>query len=179
MSSFPRRSARLSHHLAPDQSQARSLSSNSVPSFSQPSSTSTTSHPSPTNDSLIPPPPPPTPQQPQLKVNPPFVPQQPHLNAPLPSPSANDVDPFFGRPHSQPNPYVTQQSSLMSSQGQQQSQNQEQPSHLHPHTNSMSGTHPQTIPGMVAGQMPPDFLAEAAKRAQVACLMRDMGDITL
>jgi hypothetical protein len=28
-------------------------------------------------------------------------------------------------------------------------------------------------------QMPPDFLAEAAKRAQIACLMRDMGDVSL
>lgn len=182
MSSFPRRSARLAPHLTAEQAQQRSLSSHSVPTFSQPSSTSTTSHPSPTNNTLNPPPPPPTPQHPRLNLQAQIMPQKQHLNAPLPSPSANDINPFFGRPQSQPNPYAAQPTSYSAPQEQQQTfgqQNQEQAQHLHPHTNSFSGSQPQNIAGMDASQMPPDFLAEAAKRAQIACLMRDLNDVSI
>jgi hypothetical protein len=184
MSSFPRRSARLSPHLTQDQSQAR-LTSSSVPSLhqiSQPSSTSTTSHPSPSNQSLNPPPPPPTPQQPNgFKVQPVFMPHQSHLNVPLPSPSANDINPFFARPQSQPNPYAAQQNGYTHSNPEQtyQQYNPEQPPQLHPHTNSMSQPHSQNIRDLNPGQLPADFLAEAAKRAQIACLMRDLSDVTL
>jgi hypothetical protein len=185
MSSFPRRSARLSPHLSQDQ---RSFISSSTPSLhhlSQPSSTSTTSHPSPSNQSLNPPPPPPTPQNTNgLKVQPSFMPNQPSLQVPLPSPSANDVNPFFGRPSSQPNPY-SQQPNFPHSQPeqmqipQQQTLMPEQPPQFHPHANSLSQSHPQNMRDLTPGQLPPDFLAEAAKRAQIACLMRDMGDVSL
>lgn len=184
MSSFPRRSARLSPHLTQDQSQSR-LTSSSVPSLhqiSQPSSTSTTSHPSPCNPSLNPPPPPPTPHHSNgLKVQPAFMSHPSHLNVPLPSPSANDMSSFFGRPQSQPNPYTTQQSNYSHSHPEQthQQQTSEQAPQLHPHTNSMSQSHPQHIRDLNPSQLPPDFLAEAAKRAQIACLMRDLGDVTL
>jgi hypothetical protein len=95
------------------------------------------------------------------------------------------MGPFFGRPHSQPNPYASQQlhpgyQPSQSFGGQQPPMNQQgQQHHLHPHTNSMSQEHPALAQGMNPGQLPPDFLAEAAKRAQMACLMRDIGDITL
>ena len=186
MSSFPRRSARLTPHFGQDQTQARSLSSNSVPTLpiSQPSSTSTTSYPSPSNQSLNPPPPPPTPQQPNsLKIQSGFMPQQSHLNVPLPSPSANDLNPFFGRPKSQPNPYATQQmqNGYPHSHPQHyQQQSMEQASQIHPHQNSISQQHPQDMSNTGSmGQLQGDFLAEAAKRAQIACLMRDFGDVSI
>ena len=105
--------------------------------------------------------------------------QQQHFNAPLPSPSANDMNSFFGRPNSQPTSFASQQSAQTASPFEPQTyeQTQEQPPQLHPHTNSISqARHPVNS---MAPQMPPDFLAEAAKRAQIACLMRDMGDVSL
>jgi hypothetical protein len=106
--------------------------------------------------------------------------QQQHLGAPLPSPSTNEV-PFFSRTHSQPNPFQQQNQNTSAFQQQSFMQNQEQaqPQHLHPHSNSMSHPSQHRNVNAMAPHMPPDFLAEAAKRAQVACLMRDMGDITL
>jgi len=50
---------------------------------------------------------------------------------------------------------------------------------FHPHTNSMSQEHPAHHGFANPGQLPPDFLAEAAKRAELACLMRDFGDVSL
>jgi hypothetical protein len=189
MSSFPRRSARLSsQQLSPDPFAQRggNLSAPAYANnFSQPSSTSTTSHPSPISDAMHPPPPPSTPLQPQhrLQIQPHFAALQQqgqsHLNAPLPSPSGGETAPFFGRPNSQPNPYTSQQlhpgfqthqgygdqNPQMSQQGQQY------------HSGSLPTDH--TAQSMAPGQLPPDFLAEAAKRAQMACLMRDMGDVSL
>jgi hypothetical protein len=107
------------------------------------------------------------------------------MNAPLPSPSAAEMGPFFGRPYSQPNPYASQQlhpgyQAQQSFGGQQSQMNQQgQQNHLHPHANSISQEHPTHAQPMNPGQLPPDFLAEAAKRAQMACLMRDIGDISL
>jgi hypothetical protein len=108
-----------------------------------------------------------------------------HLNAPLPSPSAGDGEPFFGRPHSQPNPYSShphhqnpQQASAFGLPSQQQQQPQQYPQqqqqHLHHNSFSQQNSHPGQ-----PGHMPHDFLAEAAKRAQMACLMRDLGDVSL
>ncbi|ETN43228.1 uncharacterized protein HMPREF1541_02387 [Cyphellophora europaea CBS 101466] len=181
MSAFsPRRSARLA------QDQARSLTSQSTPSFtySQSSSLSSTAHPSPTNDALNPPPPPSTPQQPNLRhqlQNNYAMSQQQAFNAPLPSPSASDMSPFFGRSNanSQPTSFTSQQSVQTASPFEQQAygQNQEQSSQFHPHSNSMSQARPAI--NSMTPQMPADFLAEAAKRAQIACLMRDMGDVSL
>ncbi|OCT54234.1 hypothetical protein CLCR_00332 [Cladophialophora carrionii] len=191
MSSYPRRSARLSsQHLHQEHFQQRSgtLSAPAFAnSFSQPSSASTSSHPSPVSDSMHPPPPPSTPQQPQnrLQIQPHYMQQpqqgQSHMNAPLPSPSGAEMGPFFGRPYSQPNPYASQQLPGQQPFGGQQPQmtQQGQPHHLHPHTDSMSQDHPAHAQAMNPGQLPPDFLAEAAKRAQMACLMRDIGDISL
>jgi hypothetical protein len=109
------------------------------------------------------------------------MPQQAHLNVPLPSPSANDLNPFFGRPQSQPNSFSAQQNGYPHSHPQQnyQQQIQEQPPQLHPHTNSISQGHPHGLGLNNAGQLQGDFLAEAAKRAQIACLMRDLGDVSL
>ncbi|KIW26013.1 uncharacterized protein PV07_09143 [Cladophialophora immunda] len=194
MSSHPRRSARLSPHLQQEQFQQRSSGrspSTFTNSFSQPSSASTSSHPSPVSDTLQPPPPPPTPQQPQhrIQIQSHFMPHQQqghsHIHAPLPSPSAAHMGPFFGGHYSQPNTYASQQVHP-GYQGQQpfgdqqpQARQQEQQHHLHPHTNSMSKEHPAYPQTMGPGQLPPDFLAEAAKRAQMACLMRDLGDVSL
>ena len=195
MNNQPRRSARLSsQQLHQEQYLQRSgnlSATNLARTFSQPSSASTSSHPSPVSDGMHPPPPPSTPQQPQhrLQIQPPFMPHQqqvlPQLNAPLPSPSAAEMGPFFGRPHSQPNPYAPQQIHVpypsQQSFGNQQTQMSQpcQQHHLHPHTNSMSKEHPAHAQGMHPGQMPPDFLAEAAKRAQMACMMRDFDDVSL
>ncbi|KAJ9630396.1 hypothetical protein H2204_008461 [Knufia peltigerae] len=114
--------------------------------------------------------------------------QQSYAHAPLPSPSTAELEPFFARSHSQPNPYSSQQSHLsfqaqqrqQSYQGPSQQKEQPQMHHqLHPHTNSMSQEHPIHGQALNPGQLPPDFLAEAAKRAQIACLMRDLGDVSL
>jgi len=187
--SQPRRSARLAprpHTHEPSQQPQRS--SSSAPTFaqasqSQPSSTSTSSFPSPTNDSDLNTthhPPSYLHSHPHLQVHSSFMPQHhnSHLHAPLPSPSANEMDPFFGRPHSQPNPY----SSHSQQQNPQQAAtyNQPQPQQQHIHHNSFS-QHTGMAGGQVGqpGAMPQDFLAEAAKRAQMACLMRDLGDVSL
>ncbi|EXJ82606.1 hypothetical protein A1O3_06419 [Capronia epimyces CBS 606.96] len=200
MSSYPRRSARISHlqqeqpHQRPD-SQPHSYPS----SFSQSSSVSTSSHPSPVADALNPPPPPSTPQPGHPHLHPPLhlmahqhqqqqQQQQAHIHAPLPSPSAGDIDPFFGRPHSQPNTYISpqmnfnfvnQQPLQQQSFGGEQQPQMNQQHHLHPHTNSMSQERPAIVNPLNPGQLPPNFLAEAAKRAQMACLMRDLGDVSL
>jgi hypothetical protein len=176
--STPRRSARL----APQSSSAyqqQQRSSSSAPAFahtSQPSSTSSTSYPSPTNDSNIRtahPGPSQSHSHPRLQVQSSIMSQHhhSHLNAPLPSPSAGDGEPFFGRPHSQPNPY----SSHPHHQNPQQASAFGLPQqHLHHNSFSQQNSHPGQ-----PGHMPHDFLAEAAKRAQMACLMRDLGDVSL
>ena len=115
------------------------------------------------------------------------------FNAPLPSPSTADMSPFFGRPHSQPPPfqplhssgggqpqpqyYQQQQASTSSSSQQQQ---QQYTSHQQ-HQNSISHASNAQIPRNTGPGYSADFdvLAEAAKRAQMACLMRDIGDISL
>ncbi|KIV83340.1 hypothetical protein PV11_05373 [Exophiala sideris] len=191
MSNYPRRSARISHL---QQQQRSGTAPPYTNSFSQSSSASTSSHPSPISEGLQPPPPPPTAHQSQtdFQAQTFFMPhqqqQQAHFNAPLPSPSTAEMDSFFGRPHSQPNPYTSQQMHLShSAQQRQQSYNgqtqqfEQQNPHqqLHPHTNSMSQEHPAHGHTLNPGQLPPDFLAEAAKRAQMACLMRDFGDVSL
>ncbi|ERF70487.1 hypothetical protein EPUS_07343 [Endocarpon pusillum Z07020] len=173
---YPRRSARLSPH-ASNSSQPGETSAAAFGRSSQTSSTTTTSYPSPTNDTrneqIIPQ----LPQQPrytpQLQVQPTM--SQSHLHAPLPSPSAGEIDSCFARPHPQLNPYQ----SLHPQQQQQQTptsqplsdQNQRQSHH-----NSFSQNNNNF--GQ-AGIMPTNFLAEAAKRAQMACLMRDLGDVSL
>lgn len=209
MSTYPRRSARLSPQTQQNQFQQKPTGL-SAPAFtqtySQSSSTSTSSHPSPITNTLNPPPPPPTPQQPQpgLQLQPSFMSQHqqnPHLHAPLPSPSIGNMEPFFGRPQPQTNMYASQegQAGFLSQQRQQslggQEQNYNSQAHpqyhtpqqydyqqqqIHPHTNSMSQQHPaHGGPHANPGQLPPDFLAEAAKRAELACLMRDFGDVSL
>lgn len=110
------------------------------------------------------------------------------------------MEPFFGRAQSQTSMYASQegQAGFFGQQRQQalggQEQNYNSQAHqqyqapqqydyqqrqLHPHTNSMSQEHPAHSGRANPGQMPPDFLAEAAKRAELACLMRDFGDVSL
>jgi len=104
------------------------------------------------------------------------------------------MGPFFGRSHSQPaNPFVAQHQQPPQYQHQQaqavqqnhatgpqeMGYHQQQPHH--PHTNSfsqpggMSGNNAATAPFLR------DFnlVAEAAKRAEMACVMRDFGDVSL
>ena len=178
---YPRRSARLSPHASSNSQRSQT----SMPAFgasSQTSSTTTTSYPSPTEDAendqntsqiahqLRYPP--------QLNCQPSM--SHSHLNPPLPSPSAGYMDPVFGRPYSQLNPY---QSSHSHPQHQQQQQQQQRtsnpPADQNPrpcHHNSISQSNNNSNQ---QGVLPDDFLAEAAKRAQMACLMRDLGDVSL
>jgi hypothetical protein len=175
---YPRRSARLSPHVNNNQPRSQT----SAPAFgrsSQTSSTTTTSYPSPTNDSESDQNPTSQPPQEPRYSNLNFQSSmaQNHLNAPLPSPSANDIDPVFARPHSQPNPY---QNAHLQHQNQQQPASSHPPENQHehaPHHNSFSQHKHNNI--NPAGVLPADFLAEAAKRAQMACLMRDLGDVSL
>ncbi len=175
-----RRSARLSPQGArnPQQNQP------SAPAFertSQTSSVTTTSYPSPTTDS----------ERDQETAEsarhlqyPPHHNHQPsmsrsNLDAPLPSPSAGDIDPFFGRPRPQPNFH---QFSHSHHQHQQQEQQQatsnlsvDRLAHATHHGSFSQPRDNFNLPGV----LPADFLAEAAKRAQMACLMRDLGDVSL
>lgn len=186
--SIPRRSARLSpnlnqQHQQQQQQQQPQNHTGLAPAFgqfSQPSSTSTTSYPSPSHDSANPPPPPPTPAQARLQVHPNFTPPNhqgnaPHLYAPLPSPSVDNMGQgsFFNQPHPQ------QQGQQQQSAHRQQASSPAYQGHQQGHHNSMSQPHPPNIQNSNGGQLPPDFLAEAAKRAQMACLMRDLGDVSL
>jgi hypothetical protein len=181
--SFPRRSARLSPHLNQQQQQQQQNQTRPAQAFgqfSQPSSSSTTSYPSPSNDSSKPPPPPPTPAQAKLQVHPNFMPTNQqgntsHLYAPLPSPSVENMGQgaFFNQAHPQ------QQEQQQQSSAPQQTSSPAYQGHQQGHHNSISQPHPPNIQNSNAGQLPPDFLAEAAKRAQMACLMRDLGDVSL
>ena len=181
--SLPRRSARLSPHLNQQQQSQQQIQNQTGPAqafgqFSQPSSTSTTSYPSPSNDSSNPPPPPPTPAQARLQVYPNFLPTNQqgntsHLYAPLPSPSVESMGQgaFFSQAH-------PQQQEQQSAQPQQTS-SPAYHGHQQGHHNSLSQPHPPNFQNSNGSQLPPDFLAEAAKRAQMACLMRDLGDVSL
>ena len=111
------------------------------------------------------------------------VPQS-HLNAPLPSPSCGNTNPFFGRPFTQPSSY--HQSPHPHGQPQHQNAPQ-QHQQMSPNQVKHDGTYPmqqnnfshQNGSMNQPGALPADFLAEAAKRAQMACLMRDLGDVAL
>lgn len=182
MNTSQRRSPRLARQIEPQQTQ--SSPPGSFPSFaslrSSNTSASTTSQPSPanTNDHL---------SLSQLQAQH----QQQHSNisfsaftAPLPSPSANNIDPFFSRQNPlQSQVMPQQQPSQRPMQPQTQFSNSSQAPNHTDHHNSFSQPDPRSYPptstdGIPPG-LPPDFLAEAAKRAQMACLMRDLGDVTL
>jgi hypothetical protein len=181
--SLPRRSARLSPHLNQQRHQHQQHQTGPAQAFgqfSQPSSTSTTSYPSPSNDSSNPPPPPPTPAQARLQVHPNFTPTHQqgntsHLYAPLPSPSVENM----GQGAFLNQTYPQEQGQQQQSAPRQQASSPAYQGHQQGHHNSMSQPHPPNIQNTNSGQLPPDFLAEAAKRAQMACLMRDMGDVAL
>jgi hypothetical protein len=173
-----RRSARLSPHSTHN--------STSAPAFrrtSQSSSTTTTttSYPSPTDDSERAQNPSETAHHLQYAPHLTFQPSmsQSNLDAPHPSPSAGDMNSFFARPHPQPNPYQP----MHSHHQQQQHEQQQATSNPHanqnasaPHHGSFSQNSNKSNP---PGALPADFLMEAAKRAQMACLMRDLGDVSL
>lgn len=191
MNSLPRRSARLSQRYTQDNNQFPERLPQSLPSFSVSSSTSTTSHPSPVSDlSTI------TSQEQErirLQIHSQFGASQSHFQAPLPSPSANESDLHFARLHSQGFFAMASQSQQMNGQQQQQfaynnvgqsQYQQQQQQHTSHHHNSFSQPQRQVsvqnnTQASNPGQLPPDFLAEAARRAQMACLMRDLGDVTL
>lgn len=179
MSTYPRRSPRFQQQPQNFQSFTNSPSS-SRPSISQTSSTSSTSHPSPTSDSLSL-----STQQPQYLATPQF-------EAPLPSPSVNEINPFTeyqqarynysmgnqGQNQEQVKSNTAAQNPNSTTQTQSQSQNT-----FAQHHNSFSQQKrpnypPATVNGIPPG-LPPDFLAEAARRAQMACLMRDLSDVEL
>ncbi|RMZ90411.1 hypothetical protein DV736_g2346, partial [Chaetothyriales sp. CBS 134916] len=179
MASFPRRSARLTGRLNDPPQWPNSQSSIPQLHYSQPSSVSTTNVPSPAHKFLNSPPPPPASQQQDAMAGlrlPPLLPHKRDTKPPLPSPSASNLDPFSTRTHSQPN-YSSSQSSQQEQSmfGKQQNHNAPQ---LHPHTNSIDRGQGNVL-AVNPNQLPPDFLAEAARRAQIACLMRDMGDVSL
>lgn len=175
MNNPPRRSARLS------QLHQQQSSNNSLSSSLQSSSASLSSYPSPSQELSQ------QQQQDQLRLHLQSqylaAPQQ--FNAPLPSPSANDYNPFIGYMQS---PQTQFQMPQQSQQNVQQSHQQHgrtgsdnsQHQHTTTHNNSFSSQQrPNVSTGNNTGQLPPDFLAEAARRAQIACLMRDLGDVTL
>ncbi|KAK5958528.1 hypothetical protein OHC33_000371 [Knufia fluminis] len=184
MSNLPRRSPRFQQ-----QSQNTQSAVQSIPSFSsfssQSSSTISTSHPSPTNDSLNLAG---QPQQYPLQLQSQFLSPAQNFNAPLPSPSANETNPFGGsqfqyntqmmggQSQNQNNTASYQGNNTQSSFGGQQSQQQ------HHHNSFSQPQRPNFPPASVNGVppgLPVDFLAEAAKRAQMACLMRDLDDVSL
>lgn len=192
MTTLPRRSARLSQRAEHHQfSPPPPLSSSS----SHTSSSSSTSYPSPVDDFIT------IPAQPRPHFH--------HLStqypifgasiaAPLPSPSASDIEPFFDRSaftyHSggitmgvDQHGQTSNNNASQSSSGQIALQAQKPHTHSqahHHHHNSFSSQSAQR-PAFGAHQHadnslpPPDLLAEAAKRAQMACLMRDLGDVAL
>lgn len=184
MSNFPRRSPRFQQQSPNTQSSFGSIPSFGS-SFSQASSTSTTSHPSPTSDNLS------LPNQPQqylLQIQSQFLTTSQGFNAPLPSPSANEIDPF-GRPQYYHNQYnmggqpqnQSNTNSYQSNNSQSQTfeSQQLQGQHHNSFSQSQRSNNPPTSNNGVPPGLPPDFLAEAAKRAQMAVLMRDLGDVSL
>ncbi len=178
-----RRSTRLSPH-ANNSSQPDETLAAAFGRSSQSSSTTTTSYPSPTNDARNDQTIPQLSQQvrynPQLQLQ--STMSQSHLHAPLPSPSAGEIDSCFGRPHPQLNPYQPLHPQHQH-QHQHHQQHQEQATSQPPADQNAHQPHHDPISQNnnfgQAGVLPADFLAEAAKRAQMACLMRDLGDVSL
>lgn len=154
----------------------------STPSFTSVSSTASSSHPSPNSNfsgaqSLA--------QQTPLTVQSQFLVPAQSFNAPLSSPSASDINPFANSCYSTQYNQATMggqsqenKNHNMFQGGNIQVQNQQNYQH-----NSFSApqrpNYPPTAVNGIPPGLPADFLAEAAKRAQMACLMRDLDDVTL
>lgn len=182
-----RRSTRLSSN---PQTQQQPSTFTLKPS-SQPSSTSSSSYPSPTNstnESLSPPfksPFPPQLQPSYLSTS--SLPQTNTMNAPMPSPSTSDLPQFPPyRPYSQPNPATS------SSHHQGFFTPQDHPGDAGfarppPAQQQLPPPHHHSSFSQPAAQGSPEsalladfrILEEAAKRAQMACLERDLGDVEL
>lgn len=177
MNSFPRRSPRFQQQVNNHQS--------SFPSYSTDSSTISTSHPSPTNDPLN------QPQQYPIHFQSQFLSIPQSFEAPLPSPSATELESYMSGTQSQYNQQTMSgqsqpnqnTSSFQNNSTQVQSSQTQNTQRQQQHHTSFSQTQrpnypPTSVNGVPPG-LPPDFLAEAAKRAQMACLMRDLGDVSL
>ena len=179
MSTFPRRSPRF------QQRQEGQTSANTSYDSSRTSSTVSTSHPSPSAEDL------------NLSTNQDLFGQASHFlgvpgnfDAPLPSPSATDIDPFasrfqynMGGQNQNQNPNNVNATSCQNNTNQSQNSQSQQQAQQQYHHNSFSQpqrpNYPPTSVNGVPPGLPADFLAEAAKRAQMACLMRDLGDVAL
>lgn len=183
MNSLPRRSPRLNQQSQNTYSQQAITSIPSFQSYSQPSSLSSSSHPSPTNDHIS------LPEQNQqypLQLQSQFLAPNQSSSVPLPSPSANDFNPFFGRNQyynqemsGQPPQNSNNSSTTQTNEKDYQNQQTQHAQHHNSFSQSQRSMNPTTSVNGVPPGLPPDFLAEAAKRAQMACLMRDMDDVSL
>lgn len=168
MSNFPRRSPRFQQQV-----QSSQPSVGSIPSFesSRASSAASTSHPSPTGDITN------QNQQYSLGLQSQFLAPPSDFDAPLPSPSANDLDPF-GQTYQFNMSAQSQNQNATNSKQSQSSQQSQQQQHF-TYTQPQRPNYPPTSVNGIPPGLPADFLAEAAKRAQMACLMRDLGDVSL
>ncbi|KAE9964403.1 hypothetical protein EG328_010491 [Venturia inaequalis] len=107
-----------------------------------------------------------------------LVPPRQTASAPLPSPTSQQSQYFAPFPQSQTTPQYAQQQQQQPQQPQQpQQQSQGQPSNYHPHQDrSASGATAQETSRFIGNYA---LVAEAAKRAQMAVLMREMEGVEL
>jgi len=155
--------------------------------YSSPFSTLSSQHPSTTSSS--------TSQVRPLTLHPPLHPPPPshppftqHMAAPLPSPSATQPKPYFPQPlppptsdpsHPQPQQYLKQAPSSQATS--QQASLQPQSHHQQPSAYDCPPQRGTANDPSAASPFLRDFnlVAEAAKRAQMAVLMRDMEGVAL
>ena len=137
----------------------------------------------------------------------PDEPKMPHpsdhpypFSAPLPSPTSTAPQHFHFPPSSSQHPFQTATAAVQQHLGTQQHSNQYSHNQTHPHSHALSNTHQQQSQQSQSADMSNqaaqtsiapsndpssplrrDFglLAEAAKRAQIAVITRDLGDVGL
>jgi hypothetical protein len=155
--------------LAARQRRAQNFAPTQQMSSSMPSSTSTTSFPSPMNNNN------------HAVANPAFDHQ---MTAPLPSPSAQDMEPVYPRsqsampntsnhhfqPHYQPQYQQSQPAQMQSNYSTQQN---------HPFGHQPHQGMPNNPAATTSFLNDFNLVAEAAKRAQIAVVMRDLEAVSL